>query len=240
MMNKKVITGERTLADFCKKNIIWDLDNTLYRITPEFADMLDEATALAAIHDLGIKLSFDEAKAKVKQSYMTYRDGGEIFVREYGVSPKDMFFAYHKRKPIAPIVPYEGILEKLEKLPCRQYIFSTSTRDVCEKILKHIGLYDFFKEKFFSVEDFGTYKKNENADVYIKLCQKINVDPKDCIFVDDSYSNLEFAKQIGMTTVRIYYNQNSAKDKTYIDAAYKGVQSFLDDFPRQLQKCANI
>lgn len=240
MTNKKVITGERTLADFCKKNIIWDLDNTLYRITPEFADMLDEATALAAIHDLGVKLSFDEAKAKVKQSYMTYRDGGEIFVREYGVSPKDMFFAYHNRKPIAPIVPYEGILEKLEKLPCRQYIFSTSTRDVCEKILKHIGLYDFFKGKFFSVEDFGTYKKNENADVYIKLCQKINVDPKDCIFVDDSYSNLEFAKQIGMTTVRIYYNQNSAKDKTYIDAAYKGVQSFLDDFPRQLQKCANI
>ena len=240
MMNKKVITGERTLADFCKKNIIWDLDNTLYRITPEFADMLDEATALAAIHDLGVKLSFDEAKAKVKQSYMTYRDGGEIFVREYGISPKDMFFAYHNRKPIDPIVPYEGILEKLEKLPCRQYIFSTSTRDVCEKILKHIGLYDFFNLKFFSVEDFGTYKKNENADVYIKLCQKINVDPKDCIFVDDSYSNLEFAKQIGMTTVRIYYNQNSAKDKTYIDAAYKGVQSFLDDFPRQLQKCANI
>ena len=94
------------MADFCKKNIIWDLDNTLYRITPEFADMLDEATALAAIHDLGVKLSFDEAKAKVKQSYMTYRDGGEIFVREYGVSPKDMFFAYHNRKPIDPIVPY--------------------------------------------------------------------------------------------------------------------------------------
>lgn len=227
------------MADFCKKNIIWDLDNTLYRITPEFADMLDEATALAAIHDLGVKLSFDEAKAKVKQSYMTYRDGGEIFVKEYGVSPKDMFFAYHNRKPIDPIVPYEGVLETLEKLPCKQYIFSTSTRDVCEKILKHIGLYDFFRDNFFSVEDFDSYKKNENADVYIKLCQKINVDPNDCIFVDDSYSNLEFAKQIGMTTVRIYYNQNSSKDKPYIDAAYKGLQSFLDDFPQQLQKCSN-
>ena len=28
---------------FCdKKAVIWDLDNTLYRITPEFADKLDE------------------------------------------------------------------------------------------------------------------------------------------------------------------------------------------------------
>ena len=30
-----------------KKVIIWDLDNTLYRITPEFADKLDEAMAQA-------------------------------------------------------------------------------------------------------------------------------------------------------------------------------------------------
>ena len=225
------------MANFCKKNIIWDLDNTLYRITPEFADMLDEATAVAAIEDLGVNLSFEEAKAKVKESYMIFRDGGEIFVREYGVSPKDMFFAYHKRKPIEPIVPYDNMLEQLEKLPCEQFIFSTSTRDVCEKILKHIGLYDFFKGRFYSVEDFDTYKKNENADVYLKLCERIKVSPHDCIFVDDSYSNLEFAKEIGMTTVRIYYNQNSAKDKDYIDAAYKGIQSFLHDFPNQLIQC---
>ncbi len=225
------------MADFCKKNIIWDLDNTLYRITPEFADMLDEAAAVAAVKDLGVNLSLEEAKNKVKESYLTFRDGGEVFVREYGISPKDMFLAYHKRKPIEPIVPYEHMAEKLEALPCRQYVFSTSSRDVCEKILKHIGLYDFFKGRFYSVEDFNTFKKNEDSTVYRKLCDKINVNPHDCIFVDDSYSNLEFAKETGMTTVRIYYNQNSAKDKTYIDAAYKGIQSFLDDLPQQLKKC---
>jgi len=48
------------------------------------------------------------------------------------------------------------------------------------------------------------------------------------VFVDDSYSNLEYAKEAGMTTVRIYYKNNSAKDKTYIDYAYKGIESFLD------------
>lgn len=225
------------MADFCRNNLIWDLDNTLYRITPEFADMLDEATAVAAIEDLGVPLSFDEAKAKVKESYATYRDGGEIFVREYGISPKDMFFAYHKRKPIEPIVPYEGVLEKLSNIPLNQYIFSTSTHEVCEKILHHIGLYDFFKGRFFSVEDFECYKKNENSDVYKKLCEKLGIRPNDCIFVDDSYSNLEFAKEIGMTTVRIYYNSNSVKDKSYIDAAYKGLNAFLDDFPKQLEMC---
>ena len=214
---------------FCKKNIIWDLDNTLYRITPEFADILDEATAIAAIEDLGVPLDFETAKAKVKESYRIYRDGGEIFVKEYGIDPRDIFLAYHKRKPVEPIVPYDNLLEKLEALPCEQYIFSTSTREICEKILKHIGLYDFFKGRFYSVEDFDSYKKNESSEVYKQLCRRINVDPKDCIFVDDSYSNLEFPKEIGMTTVRIFYKENSAKGLEYIDAAFRGINGFLDE-----------
>ena len=214
---------------FCKKNIIWDLDNTLYRITPEFADILDEATAIAAIEDLGVPLDFETAKAKVKESYRIYRDGGEIFVKEYGIDPRDIFLAYHKRKPVEPIVPYDNLLEKLEALPCEQYIFSTSTREICEKILKHIGLYDFFKGRFYSVEDFDSYKKNESSEVYKQLCRRIKVDPKDCIFVDDSYSNLEFPKEIGMTTVRIFYKENAAKGLEYIDAAFRGINGFLDE-----------
>ena len=90
-------------------------------------------------------------------------------------------------------------------------------------------MFEFFKDRYFSVEDFGVFKKNENADVYYKFCEKIKVSPRDCVFVDDSYSNLEFAKEAGMTTVRIYYGNNSAKDKKYIDYAYKGILSFLDD-----------
>ena len=46
--------------------------------------------------------------------------------------------------------------------------------------------------------------------------------------LDDSYSNLEFAKEIGMTTVRIFYRENSAKDKQFIDMAYKGVENCID------------
>ncbi len=212
-----------------KKILIWDLDNTLYPETEEFKEMLDEATARAAIEDLGVPLDFATAKAKVTESYKTYRDGGEIFVRDYGIDPKEMFEAYHKRKPINPIIPYENLLEKLEKLPYQQYIFSTSSREVVEKILKHIGLYDFFKGRYYSVEDFGVYKKNESCDVYEQVCAKIGAAPEDCIFVDDSYSNLEFAKEAGMTTVRIFYKDNSAKGMPFIDYACKGIYNFIDN-----------
>ncbi len=214
---------------FGKNYLIWDLDDTLYNKTEEFADILDTTMAKALVEDLKLPIDFETAKKKVTESYRIYRDGGEIFYREYGVNPRDLFKAYHLRKPVEKIVPYENLIEKIEKVPAEQYIFTASDRYASEKILKHLGLYEFFKDRYYSVEDFGVYKKNESSDVYKKYCAKIGVDPTDCVFVDDSYSNLEFAKKIGMTTVRIYYRNNSAKDKTYIDYAYKGVLSFLDD-----------
>ncbi len=212
-----------------KNTVIYDLDDTLYNKTEELGDVLDTTMAEALVYDLGLKMDIDEVKKLVTQSYKIYRDGGEIFYQNYGIQPKDLFIAYHRRKPVERIVPYHNLLSKIEKVPAEQFIFTASDRYASEKILKHLGLFEFFKDRYYSVEDFGVYKKNEDAQVYKDFCQKINVSPKDCVFVDDSYSNLEFAKEAGMTTVRIYYKNNSAKDKTYIDYAYKGIESFLDD-----------
>ena len=213
-----------------EKTIIWDLDNTLYFETDEYKNKLNEATAEAAINEFKLPLDFQTATNLVKESYSVYRDGVEHFVRTYNLSHKELYIAYHKYKAkyIPMITPYNNIATKLKSLNCHQYIFSTSSRDICEKILKHIGLYDFFKDRFFSVEDFNVYKKNESSDVYKTLCDKINKNPKDCIFVDDSYSNLQYAKEIGMTTIRVYYKNNSAKDMDFIDSAYKGFDEIID------------
>lgn len=210
--------------------IVWDLDNTLYRETPEFHDLMDKITAEAAIEDLHLPLKMDEAKAIVTESYRTYRDGGEIFVRKYGVSPKEIFDAYHKRKEqhLSPIIPYEGLLEKLKSLQCPQYIFSTSSHDACEAILKHLGLLEFFIGRFYSVEDFDAYKKNETADIYLKLCAEINVNPQDCLFVDDSYSNLEYAKKAGMCTIRLCHGKPNDRATEYIDYAADNIDECIN------------
>lgn len=215
---------------FCKKAIIWDLDNTLYRITPEYSDVLDGVMAKVLVEDIGLDLNFEEAKSLVKESYKKYRDGGALFYKEYGVDEMDFYHAYHDNVPVEHIQPYEGLLEKLQSLNLPQYIFTYSTRKLAEKILARIGLLEFFKDRIYSVEDFDNLKKNETPNVYYWLCEKIGIDAKDCIFVDDSYSNLKYPKQIGMTTVRIFYTENSSKDKPYIDAAYNGIDCFLNDF----------
>ncbi len=213
---------------FGKNVLIYDLDETLYKKSEEFADILDKTMAEALVYDLGLDMDLQKAKKLVTESYKIYRDGGEIFYQQYGIEPRDLFIAYHRRKPVEKIVPYDNLIEKIKKIPAEQYIFTASDRYASEKILKHLGLYEFFKNRYFSVEDFGVFKKNEDSQVYKDFCKKIKVNPQDVVFVDDSYSNLEYAKEAGMTTVRIYYKNNSAKDKKYIDYAFKGIESFLN------------
>ena len=210
--------------------IVWDLDNTLYRETPEFHDLMDQITAEAIIEDLKLPLSIEKAKAMVTQSYKTYRDGGEIFVQKYGISPKVIFDAYHKRKEshLYPIKPYPDLLNKIKKIVCPQYIFSTSSHDACKAILKHIGLYEFFRGRYYSVEDFNFYKKNETAEVYLKFCEAAKINPLQCIFIDDSYSNLEFAKKAGMQTVRLCHGKENDQGTEYIDFAVDNIEECLN------------
>lgn len=212
------------------KAIVWDLDNTLYRETPEFHDRMDEIMAAAAVEDLKIPLDLITAKAMVTESYRKYRDGGAIFRQQYGIDPKAMSVSYHKRKQenLYLIKPYENILPQLQKLDCPQYVFSTSSHDACEAILKHIGLYDFFKDRFYSVEDFDLFSKNENPDAYVRFCNAIGFHPQDCIFIDDSYSNLECAKKIGMITVRLCNGKENDQAVEYIDYAADNIYGCID------------
>ncbi|HBO50232.1 MAG TPA: hypothetical protein DD619_05570, partial [Alphaproteobacteria bacterium] len=110
---------------------------------------------------------------------------------------------------------------------CPQYILSTSSHDACEAILKHIGLYSFFTGRFYSVEEFDCYKKNESPDVYLKFCAAIKHKPEDCLFIDDSYSNLEFAKKAGMSTMRLCHGKANDKCSEYIDIAADNINECL-------------
>lgn len=215
-----------------KKVIIWDLDNTLYRITSEIGNTLDETMAKVAVEELGVKLSFDEALNVVKESFAKHRDGGEIFYNEHGVDIKEFYQKYHTSVPHTNIVPFEGLKQEIKSLKADQYIFTYSTIELATRILKQIGLWEIFEGRVFSVENFNTYKKNEDEIVYVELCKKIGQKPEDCLFVDDSYSNLEFAGKAGMTTARIYYKNESSKMMGNADYAFIDALSFIKEYKK--------
>lgn len=43
--------------------------------------------------------------------------------------------------------------------------------------------------------------KKPDPKIYLLTCQKLGVSPKECLFMDDTFENVETAKALGMTTV---------------------------------------
>lgn len=47
--------------------------------------------------------------------------------------------------------------------------------------------------------------------IYLRCCERLNVEPRDCLYVDDSAHSLLGASQVGMTTIRILAKHESAE-----------------------------
>jgi putative hydrolase of the HAD superfamily len=62
--------------------------------------------------------------------------------------------------------------------------------------------------------------KKPNPKIFLLACEKINVKPEECLFMDDSLENNEAAKNLGMKT--IWWNKNTDKKILF--------QSFSDIF----------
>jgi len=63
--------------------MLWDLDNTLYRLDELLSDSFNIAISRAAL-DAGLPLSFEDAVAMARTSYEKTGYSGRYFVEQYG------------------------------------------------------------------------------------------------------------------------------------------------------------
>lgn len=86
------------------------------------------------------------------------------------------------------------------------YIFSASSRSMLREIKENLvpPFVDVFSSK-----ELGQYKHQPKS--YQHIAQLINLTPEQILFVDDNTSNIEAAKQAGMSTIEFESNQDFLK-----------------------------
>lgn len=103
----------------------------------------------------------------------------------------------------------ENLLKYLESIKNKYplYIFTSgSIQNAPEIKLKLDNIFT----KIYSAEDFDLSKKDPKA--YIYIAKQIDVHPDEVLFIDDSKSNIEAAKEIGMN-IFLYNNFNNLREK---------------------------
>ncbi len=112
---------------------------------------------------------------------------------------KIVFFPNQLAYLMQPIAPMLELVQKLKKQGYELYIlsnFDKASFDLIKK--KHDTLFDLFNGIVISGTE-GMGKPNPHF--YQKLLQTHNLDPQQCIFIDDELHNVQAAQELGITSI---------------------------------------
>lgn len=118
---------------------------------------------------------------------------------------------------------FQHFHEQLQKSNIPSAIATNATNPSIEKILQHVPLNNFFKEHIYGI-DLVNKTPKPKPDIYLFAAEKLNIDPKDCIAIEDSAHGIAAAKAAGMFCIGI----NSGNDVDALAQADCIIQTYHD------------
>jgi len=111
-------------------------------------------------------------------------------------------------------------------------IATNATQETVDRTLKMLPLKDYFAEHIYNIDMVNRVCK-PNPDIFLHAAKKINVDPKDCIVIEDSAHGIKAAKAAGMYCIAI----NTGKDRQFLGEADEIVDCYTEiDLEKLLTK----
>lgn len=176
-----------------KKKIIFDLGGVLFHWNPQavLKILLEEDSLFPAnIHEITfspIWLDFDAGLVNLSEAI-------EILSKSYNKEHVQKFINLSLDK-LAPIEQGIRLLEEVQKKGHSTFILSNISEEFLNKLLPQHPFLKSFTGAVFSYE-VKTIKPHEK--IYRALIDKYALDPKECLFIDDSPANIQKAQELGM------------------------------------------
>jgi putative hydrolase of the HAD superfamily len=175
---------------------IFDLDNTLYRVSARLHAAIDQELRGFVAEFLGV----DQAEAhEVQKRY--FREYGLTLrglMVNHGLDPS-VFFSKMRAVDLAEIEPDQRLVAAIAALPGRKFVYTNAPVHHAEAVLGRIGL----DSHFAGVHDIiaAEFVPKPDVSAYRALCRRYDIEPGRAAMIDDVVANLTPAAEIGMTTV---------------------------------------
>ena len=161
---------------------------------------------LKYLHDRGISYPKNIIIDIVTKGFMGI---AKYYVEQLGVEATAQELYDYFMEALEPMYQNEfpskvGAMEAIQRLKekgCVVNVISGSPLRFVIPCLKRLELYELF-DNVFSLEDFKLTKSDR--DLFVKLAEKMQAKPEDCIAIDDSVNAIKTAKSAGFQTVGVY------------------------------------
>lgn len=205
-------TGATRITSFNERlrnlrGMLWDLDNTLYRLDEMLEGIFNVATARAAL-DAGVPLTLEEAAALARTSYEKTGLSGTYFIEHYNLDRQTLHFAVHKHLDEKVINASRELQEMLDAAPLTHALLTHGERGWALRVLQHIGLRHHFPDpQVFALEDMAFEKKNSSRQPFLLGLAALKLPPQSVVMMEDLADNLRIPHEMGMGTVWLHHGR---------------------------------
>ena len=184
------------------KAIIFDLDGTLIdsmqlwrRVDTEFLNSRGIQVPKDLFDHLPHGNSFIQTATYFKNRF-ALPDSPESIMQEW----TDMVgHHYESDIPLKPGV--KSLIEELDKQGFIIGLGTSNSYELAEKSLKHNGIWHFFKTAVTGDEHL---KGKPFPDIYLLAAQRLQIEPEECLVIEDTLTGVQAGKAAGMTVYAIY------------------------------------
>ena len=210
------------------QGVIWDLDDTLYSVTPALHQSMRESVARAVIK-MGYDISYEEALALAEESQKTHRLTVKMLVDRFGIEKRDLHLPFHAEMDHSVTEICPDLPSAFAATPHLKHIIMThASREWAIRMLDRMGIFDFFDPKhILGLEDVDFHHKHE-SDYVTKTClDLLGTDPAHTAFAEDRDYNLTYPYQMGLTTILIDHPSQSRELPTHVHYRFGKAADFL-------------
>lgn len=210
------------------RGIVWDLDNTLYRLNEALTRSFNLAIARAVI-EAGVKLDLETAVAMAHKSFEDHAYSGRVFIQEYGVDREALHYKAHGLIDETVIEASLETIRFFEKLPLEHMLITHGAKSWARKVLHHLGLERWFpEERMLAYEDYNFERKSDSPRSFRTAIETLKLPASDLLFIEDTMPNLRIAHELGMGTVLLHHGQPPAKIDSFVDHACNNANEVLE------------
>lgn len=183
---------------------IFDLDNTLHDTSAALGPEVNRRMNRYIERVLG--LHPDKADRLRADLWTRYGATLQGLVRLYGIDADAFLHEVHDVEDFDRLVQRSRhALRALKRLPGRKILLTNGPRVYAKKLLFRLRLDAVFHERYM-IEDMmihGRLRAKPSRTLLSVVCARERVDPRRCVFVEDSIPNLKSSRGLHMKTILV-------------------------------------
>jgi len=211
---------------------IFDLDNTLYHPSLKIFEEID--SRMQKFISLRLGISLKKAWTLQKKYFRKYGATLKGLMKFHQIDPKQ-FLDYVQKIDLEKIKVNPELKSALAKLNGTKIVYTNSTKNYANRILKRLGLKKSF-DGIFDIID-ANYIPKPSYRSYKMLLKNFNLIPEESIIFEDLPQNLVPASKLGMRTVWVKNEETQNLRNNYalsINFTTKNLTKWIQKLTRKL------